>query len=61
MYRSDVLITLTSGPSSSVNPSIRVYFFHDYVLWLLLTVFMHSIEDFYEDEYDVFHVACFLR
>ena len=43
--------------SSDVLPQIRVYAFHDYVLCLLLTLFMHSIEDFYDDEYDVSHVA----
>jgi hypothetical protein len=41
---------------------IHVYAFHDYVLFLLLTLFMHSIEDFYDDEYDITHVASvFLR
>jgi hypothetical protein len=46
------------GPSSSdVLPPIRVYGLHDFVLCLLLILFMHSIEDFYDDEYDVFHVA----
>jgi hypothetical protein len=49
---------LALGSSSSdVLPPIHVYAFHDYVLCLLLTLFMHSIEDFYDDEYDVYHVA----
>jgi hypothetical protein len=43
--------------SSDVLPPIRLYAFHDYVLCLLLTLFMYSIEDFYDDEYDVSHVA----
>jgi hypothetical protein len=43
--------------SSDVLPPIRVYAFHDYVLCLLLTLFMHSIEDFYDNEYDISHVA----
>jgi hypothetical protein len=43
--------------SSDVLPPICVYTFHDYVLCLLLTLFMHSIEDFYDEEYDVSHVA----
>jgi hypothetical protein len=43
--------------SSGVLPPIHVYAFHDYVLCLLLTLFMHSIEDFYDYEYDVSHVA----
>jgi hypothetical protein len=32
--------------SSDVLPSTRVYAFHDYVLCLLLTLFMHFIVDF---------------
>jgi hypothetical protein len=48
--------------SSDILPPIHVYAFHDYVLFLLLTLFMHSIEVFYDDEYDVTHVASvFLR
>jgi hypothetical protein len=43
--------------SSDVLLSICVYVFHDYVLCLLFTLFMHSIDDFYDDEYDVSHVA----
>jgi hypothetical protein len=43
--------------SSDVLPPIRVYAFHDFVLYLLLTLFIHSIEDFYDDKYDVSHVA----
>jgi hypothetical protein len=49
-------VALGSSSSNVLSP-IRVYGFHDYVLWLLLTLFMHYIEDFYDDEYDVFHVA----
>jgi hypothetical protein len=43
--------------SSDVLPPIRVYVFHDYVLYLLLTLFMHSIDYFYDDKYNVSHVA----
>jgi hypothetical protein len=43
--------------SSDVIPPIYVYAFHDYVLCILLTLFIHSIEDFYYDEYDISHVA----
>jgi hypothetical protein len=43
--------------SSDVLPLIHVYAFHDYVLCLLLTLFMHSLKDFYDDEYDASHVA----
>jgi hypothetical protein len=43
------------GSSSSVVlPPIRVYAFHDYVV---CTLFMHSIGNFYDDEYNVSHVA----
>jgi hypothetical protein len=42
--------------SSDVLPQIRVYAFHDYVLCLLLTLFIYS-KDFYDDEYDVSQVA----
>jgi hypothetical protein len=46
------------GPSSNdVLPLIHVYAFHDYVLYLLPTLFMHSIENFDDDEYDVSRVA----
>jgi hypothetical protein len=43
--------------SSDVLPPIHVYAFHDSVLCLLLTLFMYSIEDFYDDEYDISHVT----
>jgi hypothetical protein len=36
--------------SSDVLPPIHVYAFHNYVLCLLLTLFIHSFEDFYDDE-----------
>jgi hypothetical protein len=43
----------SSGPVAQGRPpvmtsSIRVYAFHYCVLCLLLTPFMHSIEDFYD-------------
>jgi hypothetical protein len=34
------------------NYPIHVYAVEDYVLWLLLTLFMHSSDNFYDDEYD---------
>jgi hypothetical protein len=34
---------------------IHFYAFRDCVLCFLLTVFMHTIENFYDDEYDVSH------
>jgi hypothetical protein len=43
--------------SSDILPPIYVYALHDYVLCLQPTLFMHPIEDFYDDEYDVSHVA----
>jgi hypothetical protein len=43
--------------SNDVLPPIRVYAFHDYVLCLLLTLFMHSVKYFCDDEHDVSHVA----
>jgi hypothetical protein len=52
------LVALGSS-STDVLPPIRVYAFHDYVLCLLLTLFMHSIDDFYDDELDISHVASF--
>jgi hypothetical protein len=36
----------------ATNYSIHVYVIDDYVLCLLLTLFMHSSDDFYDDEYD---------
>jgi hypothetical protein len=36
---------------------ISIYTFHDNVLCLLLTLLMHSSEEFYDEEYDVSHVA----
>jgi hypothetical protein len=38
---------------------IRVYAFHDCILCLLLTLSIYSIEYFYDDEYDVSHMAWF--
>jgi hypothetical protein len=34
------------------NYLIHVYAIDDFVLCLLLTLFMHSSDDFYDDEYD---------
>jgi hypothetical protein len=45
------LLALGSSSSDVLLP-IHVYVFHDYVLCLLLTLFMHSVEDFYDDEYE---------
>jgi hypothetical protein len=50
------LVALGSSSSDVLLP-IHVYVFHDYILCQLLTLFMHSIKDFYDDEYDVSHVA----
>ena len=35
-----------------MNYPIHVYAIDDYVLCLLLTLFMHSSDDFYDDKYD---------
>jgi hypothetical protein len=35
-----------------MNYTIHVYAIDDYVLCLLLTLFMHSGDNFYDDEYD---------
>jgi hypothetical protein len=35
-----------------MNYLIHVYAIDDYVLCLLLTLFMHLKDDFYDDEYD---------
>jgi hypothetical protein len=43
--------------SSDILQLIHVYIFHDDGLCLLLTLFMHSIEYFYVDEYVVSHMA----
>ena len=43
--------------ASDLLPPTPVYAFYDYVLCLLLTLFMHSTEDFYDGEYNVSHVA----
>ena len=41
-----------SGSSFGDELSDHVYTIDDYVLCLLLTLFMHSSDDFYDDEYD---------
>jgi hypothetical protein len=38
----------------ATNFPIYVYAIDDYVLFLLLTLFMHSNDDFYDDEYDFY-------
>jgi hypothetical protein len=35
-----------------MNYPIHVYVISNYVLCLLLTLFMHSSDDFYDNEYD---------
>jgi hypothetical protein len=50
------LVALGSS-SSDILQLIRVYIFHDDVLCLLLTLFIYSIEYFYDDQYDVSHMA----
>jgi hypothetical protein len=37
-----------------MNYPINVYAINDYVLCLLFTLFMHSGDDFYDDEYDFY-------
>jgi hypothetical protein len=37
-----------------MNYPIHVYAINDYVLCLLLTLFMHSSDVFYDDEYDFY-------
>jgi hypothetical protein len=37
-----------------MNYQILIYAIDDYVLCLLLTLFMHSSDDFYVDEYDFY-------
>jgi hypothetical protein len=51
------LIWRPSDRPLAMNYLIHVYAIDDYVLCLLLTLFMHSSDNFYDDEYDfyVFH------